>query len=164
MVAGVAREYQSRERGRVVKGAMLDIPLPLTVRSTVEGDLISTAMTTGGSDDRLRVESLASETTTRLVRDSPALTLRRPASDTLFRLGRNNTVQWALRGVTGGVTIDLSRDDGATWTRLRDAQENVGFYDWTGGGVVSSRARIRVTSLTNPALTQTSPSFSILAR
>src|SRR5687768_2980372 len=36
VVAGVAREYQSRERGRVVKGAMLDIPLPLTVRSTVE--------------------------------------------------------------------------------------------------------------------------------
>jgi len=150
------------ELGSLAPGS--DAFVTVTVRSTVEGDLISTAMTTGGSDDRLRVESLASETMTRLVRDSPALTLRRPASDTLFRLGRNNTVQWALRGVTGGVTIDLSRDDGATWTRLRDAQENVGFYDWTGGGVVSSRARIRVTSLTNPALTQTSPSFSILAR
>jgi hypothetical protein len=89
--------------------------------------------------------------------------LRRPEADTLFRLGRNNTVQWTLRGVTGGVAIDLSRDDGGTWTRLGEA-ENVGFYDWTGAGAVTSRARIRVTSLTNSELTQTSPTFSIVAR
>ncbi len=99
-----------------------------------------------------------------IVRHPPSLTLRRPASDTLFRLGRNNTVQWTLRGVTGGVSVDLSRDDGATWTRLGDEAENIGFYDWTGIGTVSSRAKIRVTSVTNPALTQTSPSFSIVAR
>ena len=66
-----------------------------------------------------------------------------------------------MRGVTGGVTIDLSRDNGATWTRVSDNAENSGFYDWTGSGVVSSQAKIRVTSLTNPELTQTSPSFSI---
>ena len=92
-----------------------------------------------------------------MVRHAPALALRRPVSDTLFRIGRNNTVQWTLRGVTGGVSVDLSRDDGATWTRLADEAENVGFYDWTGVGATTSRARIRVTSVTNPALTQTSP-------
>jgi hypothetical protein len=73
-------------------------------------------------------------------------------------------VQWTLRGAPGGVAIDLSRDDGATWTRLSDEAENVGFYDWTAAGTVSSRARIRVTSMANPALTQTSPSFSIVLR
>jgi hypothetical protein len=110
----------------------------------------------------VRVESLVTETTTRVVRHPPALTVKRPASDTLFRIGRNNTVQWTLRGAAGSVAIDLSRDDGATWTRLSDAAENTGFYDWTGTGTVSSRAKIRVTSVTNPALTQTSPSFSIV--
>lgn len=147
------------ELGKLAPGA--EAFVMVTVRSTTEGDLISTAGTTGASDDRLQVEMLAAATTTRLARDSPALTVRRPASGTLFRLGRNNTIQWTLRGATGGVTIDLSRDDGASWTRLSDAQENVGFYDWTGDGVVSSRARVRVTSVTNPGLTQTSPSFSI---
>jgi hypothetical protein len=92
------------------------------------------------------------------------LTLRRPSGDTLFRLGRNNTVQWTLRGVTGGVSVDLSRDDGATWTRLSEDAENVGFYDWTGSGLVTSRAKVRVTSTANPSLTQTSPTFSIVAR
>jgi choice-of-anchor B domain-containing protein len=136
----------------------------VTIRATSEGDAISTAMISGVSDDRLKVESHVTETTTRVVRPAPVLTLRRPAGDTLFRLGRNNTVQWTLRGVTGGVSVDLSRDDGATWTRLSEDAENVGFYDWTGSGLVTSRAKVRVTSTANPSLTQTSPTFSIVAR
>jgi choice-of-anchor B domain-containing protein len=150
------------ELGNLAPGS--DAFVMVTARSTVEGDLISTAGITSGSDDRSRTENLQTQTTTRVVRHVPALTLRRPASDTLFRLGRNNTVQWTLRGASGGVAIELSRDDGATWTRLSDAAENTGFYDWTGAGTVSSRAKIRVTSVTDPALTQTSPTFSILAR
>ena len=150
------------EIGSLAPGA--DAIVNVTVRAATEGDLISSAIVAGTSDDRLRMESSATTTTTRVVKHAPALALRRPFSDTLFRLGRNNTVQWTLRGVTGGVSVDLSRDDGATWTRLADEAENVGFYDWTGTGAVSSRTRIRVTSVANPALTQTSPSFSIVAR
>ena len=81
-----------------------------------------------------------------------------------FRLGRNNTIQWTLRGVAGGVSVDLSRDDGETWTRLADEVENVGFYDWTGEGEETFRARIRVTSVARLDLTQTSPVFSIIGR
>jgi len=133
----------------------------VTARVTREGDVISSAIVGGSSDNGLANESHAVDSTTRIVRYTPSLTLQRPASDTLFRIGRNNTVQWTMRGVTGGVTIDLSRDNGATWTRVSDNAENSGFYDWTGSGVVSSQAKIRVTSLTNSELTQTSPSFSI---
>ena len=136
----------------------------VTVRTTTEGDAISSVAASGASDDRLRSENVSNLATTRVARDAPGLALRRPTGDTLFRIGRNNTVQWTMRGAIGGVSIDLSRDDGATWTRLADEAENVGFYDWTGNGVVTSRAKIRVTSTANPALTQTSPSFSILAR
>jgi choice-of-anchor B domain-containing protein len=150
----------SCELGSLAPGS--DAFVIVTMRSTIEGDLISTAGMTGSSDDRLHVESLLTDTTTRVVRHPLTLTLRRPAGDTLFRLGRNNTVQWTMRGVAGGVAIDLSRDDGATWTRISDEAENTGFFDWTGSGVVSSRARVRVTSVANPALTQTSSSFSIV--
>jgi choice-of-anchor B domain-containing protein len=141
-----------------------DAVVIVTVRATAEGDLISTAVVTGSSDDPPAQDSVAASTTTRVITAAPALTLTRPVTDTLFRIGRNNTVQWTLRGVTGGVSVDLSRDDGATWTRLSTDVENAGFYDWTGVGTVSSRARVRVTSVTNPALTQTSPSFSIVLR
>ena len=83
----------------------------VTVRAPTEGDFVSTALATASADDGARQESSA-VTTTRGVRHSPALTLRRPDGGTVFWIGRNNTVQWTLRGVAGGVSIDLSRDDG----------------------------------------------------
>jgi len=134
-----------------------------TVRAAGERDYITTAIASAKADDGSARESSAL-TTTRGIRYAPTLTLRRPVSDTTFWIGRNNTVQWTLRGVTGGVSVDLSRDDGATWTRLTEAADNVGFYDWTGTGVLTSGAKIRVTSLVRPELTTTSPPFSISTR
>jgi choice-of-anchor B domain-containing protein len=135
----------------------------VTIRATAERDLVSTAVASARAGDGSTREASA-QTTTRGVRHAPALTLRRPVGVTTFRIGRNNTVQWTLRGVAGGLRVDLSRDDGVTWTRLSGEVQNVGFYDWTGAGAVTSRARIRVSSLTRPELTQTSPSFTIAAQ
>jgi choice-of-anchor B domain-containing protein len=132
----------------------------VTIRAPGEGDYVSTAVASAIATDGAKQESSVLATT-RGVRHSPALALRRPTSDTTFWIGRNNTIQWTLRGVAGGVSIDLSRDDGATWTRLIDEAENVGFYDWTGTGDATLHARIRVTSVARPELSQTSPSFSI---
>ena len=135
----------------------------VTVRPAGELDLVSTAIASAKSDDGSSRETSA-QTSTRAVKYEPTLTLRRPMGDSTFWISRNNTIQWALRGVPGGVRIDLSRDDGATWTRLSEEAENVGFYDWTGTGGLAARARIRVTSLTRPELTQTSPAFTIATR
>ena len=135
----------------------------MTIRASAEGDLVSTAIGSARAADGSRREQSAL-TITRSVRRNAELTLRRPDVGTVFRIGRNNTIQWTLRGVAGGVGIDLSRDDGATWTSLGESSENVGFYDWTGVGDVATRARIRVRSLSDARLTQTSPSFSIVAR
>jgi hypothetical protein len=135
----------------------------VTVRPTGEHDFVSTAIASARSDDGSPREASA-QTTTRGVKYEAALTLRRPMGDTTFWIGRNNTIQWTLRGVAGGVSVDLSRDDGATWTRVTEDAGKVGFYDWTGTGGITTRARIRVTSITRPELTQTSPSFSIGTR
>ena len=147
--------------GRMAPGSAAFVII--TIRATGEGDFVSTAVAGAGADDGTKREATAL-TMTRGVRHAPALALRRPAGETTFRMGRNNTIQWILRGVAGGVSIDLSRDDGGTWMRLTDEAENVGFYDWTGVGEETFRARIRVTSVARPELTQTSPSFSIVGR
>ena len=133
----------------------------VTLRATGERDFVSTAVVSARAEDGAKREASAM-TTTRGVRYAPALTLRRPVGETTFWIDRNNTIQWVLRGVAGGVSIDLSRDDGETWTRLSDEAANVGFYDWTGVGEETFRARIRVTSVARPELTQTSPSFPIV--
>jgi choice-of-anchor B domain-containing protein len=133
----------------------------VTIRANAERDFVSSAVVSARAGDGSTREASA-QTSTRGVTYAPALTLRRPLGSTAFTIGRNNTVQWTLRGVAGGVSVDLSRDDGATWTRLSDEVENVGFYDWTGSGDVTSLARIRVTSRTRPELSVRSPSFSIV--
>jgi choice-of-anchor B domain-containing protein len=135
----------------------------VTIRTTGERDFVSTALASAMAPDGSRRETSA-QTLTRGVTYAPALVLRRPVGETTFWIGRNNTVQWLQRGVAGGVRVELSRDDGATWTTLSDDVENVGFYDWTGIGDATSRAKIRVSSLTRPELTQTSPSFAIAGR
>jgi choice-of-anchor B domain-containing protein len=132
----------------------------VTIRATGERDFVSTAVVSARANDGTKREASAL-TLTRGVKYAPALALRRPIGETTFWIGRNNTIQWTLRGVAGGVSIDLSRDDGQTWTRLGDGVENVGFYDWTGIGDVSSAARVRVSSVARPELTQTSSSFPI---
>jgi hypothetical protein len=135
----------------------------VTIRAGEERDFVSTALATAIAQDGAKREASAL-TTTRGARHAPALTLRRPMGETMFWIGRNNTIQWTLRGVAGGVSIDLSRDDGESWTRLVDEAENVGFYDWTGSGDTTFRARIRVTSTARPEFTQTSPTFAIARR
>ncbi len=84
----------------------------VTIRAAGEREFVSTAVVSARADDGSKREASAL-TMTRGVRHAPALALRRPVGGTTFGIGRNNTVQWTLRGVTGGVSIDLSRDDGA---------------------------------------------------
>jgi choice-of-anchor B domain-containing protein len=146
--------------GDVAPGS--EVVVIVTVRASGEGDFVSTAVVSARAADGSKREASAL-TTTRGVRHPPALALRRPTGET-FRIDRNNTIQWTLRGVAGGVRIDLSRDDGASWERLADGVENVGYYDWTGTGPVTPSARIRVTSITRPQLTQTSASFAVAGR
>jgi choice-of-anchor B domain-containing protein len=134
----------------------------ITLRAAAEGDFLSAAVATARLSDGA-IREASAQTTTRGVSDAPALALLRPAPGTTFTIGRNNTVQYTLRGVAGGVSVELSRDDGATWTRLTDDAENVGFYDWTGAGTPTARGRIRVRSITRPELTQTSAPFTIAA-
>ena len=69
-------------------------------------------------------------------------------------------MQWTLRGVTGGVGVDLSSDDGATWARLSDEVENVGF-DWTGVG--ADLARRSGHQLTNPERRRPRPASQIVS-
>jgi choice-of-anchor B domain-containing protein len=149
--------------GSLAPGSRAHVIVNVRPTGPSERDFVSTAVASARLDDGSTREASAL-TTTRGVRYAPSLTLRRPTAGTTFWLGRNNTIQWTLRGVAGGVAIDLSRDNGQTWTRLTEQADNVGFHDWTGEGVLAARALIRVSSLARPEITQTSGSFIIATR
>jgi choice-of-anchor B domain-containing protein len=135
----------------------------ITIRANGEGDFVNTAIATA-TDAAGAVREASAMTTTRGVRYAPALDLHRPGQETTFRTGRNNTVQWTLRGVDGGVRVELSRDGGESWTTLSDDAPNTGFFDWTAEGAPTTRARVRLTSVHRPDLGQTSPIFTVANR
>jgi choice-of-anchor B domain-containing protein len=135
----------------------------VTMRASGEGDFVNT-VTVRAIDANGSTREASAITMTRGVRYAPAFVLHRPFDGTTFWLGRNNTVQWALRGVSGGVRIELSRDAGQSWTTLSAQAPNTGFFDWTASGAATTRARIRVTSVSRPDLSQTSPDFTIATR
>jgi hypothetical protein len=132
----------------------------VTVRPNRDGDHVFTATATASAPDGAGREA-SGIATTRGVRHTPSLIVHRPVSATIFRPARNNTIQWTLRGAGGPVKVELSRDDGESWITLSEGAPDTGFYDWTASGPSTTRARIRVSSVNQPELTQTSPPFTI---
>jgi hypothetical protein len=128
----------------------------VAVRPAARGELIATGrivsdpMVDDASDNIVTVHTPIEPTRRELV-------LRQPIGGETFRPGRAATIQWTLRGTEGGVRIELSLDDGRTWTTIADQAPNVGFHDGIPSGTQSLRARVRITSVADPTLSATSP-------
>ncbi len=75
----------------------------------------------------------------------------------LPRLAARN-LTWTSDAVTGDVRIDISRDESTNWETLIASTPNDGSERIAAGGRVTRRGRIRVVSLSNPAVTDSSVS------
>lgn len=73
-----------------------------------------------------------------------------------YVMSAQRPVAWSSNGITGGIRIELSRDEGSSWETLiadtaDDSTQNV-----TVTGRMTKRARIRVTSVNSPWVTDSS--------
>jgi choice-of-anchor B domain-containing protein len=138
-----------------------DAVVPIRVRPGATGDIVAAARITADSV----ADDPADNAATAVVSAEAArreLVLRYPNGGETVRPARASAIQFTMRGVEGGVKVELSVDDGRTWTTLAASAPNVGFYDWVPPAGVQSLARVRVTSLTDSRLTATSAgSFAI---
>lgn len=77
------------------------------------------------------------------------LTILAPADGATLHVGRATAIKWAnawKSAQLAQVKIELSRDDGATWTTLAASTANDGRWTWTpGAGHKTNHGRIRVT-------------------
>jgi hypothetical protein len=60
-----------------------------------------------------------------------------------------HTIMWSSVGLSGDVTIELSRDGGAIWETIVDSTPLTGNKTWKVIGPASIHARIRVSSVSN---------------
>jgi hypothetical protein len=88
----------------------------------------------------------------------PALTLTAPNGGEVWPIGSTQTIRWSSSGITGVVTIELSRNGGTTWTPLVANTANDGSQSWVVTGPATTQARIRVKSVLDAGAIDTSDS------
>jgi hypothetical protein len=80
----------------------------------------------------------------------------------VWRIGSIQTIQWTAAGVTGNVRILLSRDGGASYKQIATNVSNTGAFQWTVTKPATSGALIRVISIDQSNVQDTSNAvFSI---
>jgi choice-of-anchor B domain-containing protein len=131
-----------------------DAVVAVSVRPAASGDIVATARVSVAAMSDDQSDNVAT-TITAVETPRREMVLGYPTGDEIIRVGRAAAIQFTLRGVEGGVRVELSADDGHTWTTLASDARNYGFYDWVPGAVALS-ARVRVTSVADPRLTATS--------
>jgi subtilisin family serine protease len=128
---------------------------------TVSGTVSTTA--------RIRVSSVTTptvfdESNANFTIGVPFLTLTSPNGGETWYTGESHAITWSGAGFTGNVKLELNRSySGGVWETLFANTANDGTEAWTVAGSLTGAARIRVTSVGTPALTDVSDANFTLA-
>jgi hypothetical protein len=144
-------------------------PTSIAANSANDGTEAWTVPAPATTQARVRVVSVADPT----IRDSsnanftivqPSITVTSPNGGESWVIGSSQTITWTSANMTGNVKIEESTDGGATFPIVIAANTtNDGTEAWTVAGPATAAVRIRITSLTYPAvLDQSNANASIL--
>ncbi|MCI0643626.1 MAG: carboxypeptidase regulatory-like domain-containing protein [Chloroflexi bacterium] len=91
-----------------------------------------------------------------------SITVIAPNGGEVWPVGSTQTIQWTSQGVTGNVRLLLSRNGGASYKQIANNVPNTGAFQWTVTRPATTQALIRVISIDQPTVQDTSDSvFSI---
>jgi hypothetical protein len=82
----------------------------------------------------------------------PSIRITYPNGGEPHVAGTNDAITWTSAGVTGNVKIEYSLNGGTTWAPIYTSTPNDGNAVWTVQGPPTTQARIRITSLNDPAV------------
>jgi hypothetical protein len=140
----------------------------LVASTANDGSESWTVPSTPSTQARVRVTSVASAGIT----DSsdanftllvPIITVTSPNGGETWLGESVHAITWSHTSVTGNVTLEASIDNGATWTVVSANTANDGTESWTVPNVGTTQARVRVTSVNNPTVSDTSNTVFTLA-
>jgi photosystem II stability/assembly factor-like uncharacterized protein len=89
-----------------------------------------------------------------------------PSGGEVWGVGVASAITWSSGGVTGDVRIELNRDyPGGPWETLFASTPNDGSQSWTPTSPTTTKARIRITSISDPTVyDESNTDFSIVTR
>ena len=98
------------------------------------------------------------------VQPPPTITLLFPNGGESWTVGESHAIQWSSANLSGNVKIELSRYGGSSWETLFAGTTNDGNQNWTVTGPASTTCRVRVTSVANGTVLDTSnANFAIVS-
>jgi hypothetical protein len=86
-----------------------------------------------------------------------------PNGGEAWKIGTIRRIEWQS-AILGNVSVELSRDGGATWTTIFAGLVNDGAHKWTVTGPATNRARLRVCSTAAPAVCDASDANFVINR
>jgi hypothetical protein len=93
-----------------------------------------------------------------LITGGPAgsITVTSPNGGETWAAGSTRTITWNSTGVIGDVSIEVSRNGGASYESIAAPVPNTGAHAWAVSGPASSQSLVRVISVNNTAVRDTS--------
>lgn len=93
-----------------------------------------------------------------------SITVTVPNGGEVWLIGSTQTIQWNSQGFTGNVRIQFSRDGGASYIQIANNVPNTGTFQWKVTKPATTQALIRVTSINQPNVQDTSDSLFRIRR
>ncbi len=90
------------------------------------------------------------------------VTVVKPNGGERWKAAKKRTIRWRSSGFSGNVKIELSTNDGASWRTIIASTPNDGAQQWKVARSRTTRGRLRITGISDPAITDISDaSFTI---
>jgi hypothetical protein len=89
---------------------------------------------------------------------SASITVITPNGGEVWLVGSSQTIQWSSQSVTGNVKIQISHNGGATYKLIANSVPNTGAFQWRVTKPATTQALIRVISINQPNVQDTSDS------
>ena len=166
------RSVQSTAGGCVVEGTIYcklgTLPagasavVTVVVRPIRAGTVTASATVAAQQPDANPADNTAATISTVTEPRPASIRVVSPNGGEVIATDRQAGVHWTFIGGSGDVRVELSRDSGTTWSTLFAQVPNTGVQTWVVTGPTTPGARIRVTSLNDPRLTdQSDANFAI---
>jgi hypothetical protein len=91
----------------------------------------------------------------------PSITLLYPNGGENLTIDSIVHVRWNAQDITGNIQIELSRDNGVTWSSIGTAPATAGTYDWTVTAPATTQALVRIGKLTLGIIDSSNAVFEI---
>jgi len=90
------------------------------------------------------------------------ITIKTPNGGEVWFIGDTKKIVWSSSYITGNVKIDISRNNGLSWSVIAANTDNDGIHEWHVISPTSTSCRVRVSSLSYPHISDRSnTAFSI---